>query len=296
MKNHLQDNEVTYVYDVVSKEIDFQFPEEMGSWHVTSDEKLIEYYYIFSVVDPAKPIYAYDLESNKFLFIGNFENQGYLYAPKLSNSGNSLIGIVYQSQQTTIEDYQWYFIDTETMIAEPLRVPENIVATESISWAPDDALVALVGFYRDEGSGADAGTLVCGRVAVIYDPIAQSTIQVINMPDKRCVPPFAMYSFYSDKYYWSPDGSKLAMVLDQQDICIIDVLNKVDECKLITNNYGTEIGILGLAWSPDIKYLAYIISGNDIQVLSLEDETIYSLANIVDLSTFPLRHNLVWGR
>jgi hypothetical protein len=202
---------VTYVYNVLSNQIDFQFDEKGGIWYLASAKKLLEY---ILYTENIGSIYVYDFDSKKSSYIGDFIQQSLTNFPQISNSSKLLIGLDYQKPHVE-EDDRWNIVQLDTLTTEPVLAPGTIVATESFAWAPDDTSVALIGYDGDEGSRTHAGTLVCGRVALIYDPVTRSVVHSVEMPEQRCVTPFTMYSAYSDQF-WSTDSSKLALILDQQ--------------------------------------------------------------------------------
>lgn len=212
-----------------------------------------------------------------------------LAIPHLSNSGQSMIGVDYEDKSRDYDD-NWYVMYVDTMAAIPILVPPNIAATDSIEWSPNDDTVALVGFYRDD-ENPYAGALRCKKVVLIYDPMAQVIEYEVKVPDNRCYSPIDLYR----DSIWSPDSSKLALVLDQQDICIISVSDGGRDCAAISNNFGTEYKIRSLAWSPDSRYLAFRGFNGKVQVYSIEDRTTNFIVDTHDLSSSPVGNNLVWG-
>jgi WD40 repeat protein len=282
--NPFTDNAEIYIYDVIAERRGFT-EQGVGRWDLTSSEQILAY-------TRASPdgigisIHAYDFETNTSSYVGTFNNKGAtLSLPWLSNSANSMIGL--DMNGPFDDDDSWYVMDTSTMEDEPITVPENIAATNSIEWSPNNALIALVGFYRDD-ERALPGALTCGKEVLIYDPILKNVKSRIEVPKGRCYDPFYIHPLS----IWSPDSSKLALVLDQQDICIIDMLGREPACSLITNYYSSEHYISRLSWSPDSRYVAFIAGDDTIQVYSINDEKTYHIA---DLSTSPIGSDLVWG-
>ena len=282
------DETVTYVYDVINSRKIFPFDTPGGRWRLTSSESLLEY---VRVDQHQRIIEVYDLKSKETSLLGGFDHQEMrLLIPRLSNSGNALIGLDEQGVNWENDD-QWYFIRTELFTYEPLLVPNYIAATDSFEWSSDDAKVALVGFYSDDEIG-HAGTLQCGKEVLIYDPLTQVITNSIKIPDKKCITPMSLYPHH----IWSPDNSKIVLILDMQDVCIIDLAGKDSMCSLITSNIGTNEHILSLSWSPDSKNIAYILTNGEIMVYTFGDGESKKITNLDELSLLFIGENLVWAQ
>jgi len=88
---------------------------------------------------------------------------------------------------------------------------------------------------------------------------------------------------------------KLALLLDRQDICIVEVAKPEAGCVSITNYAQTEIA-WSLAWAPDSNYLAYINTEGEIQVFSFLNHETYLIADTDNLLYLPIGSTLLWGR
>jgi len=278
-----------YVYDVQTGQRDFAEKRDVGMWYLTSSEHLLTYTHA-GREGIGISISAYDFRDNTSLNIGTFDNkERKLAIPQLSNSAKSMIGLNYMGLSWDYDD-EWYVMNAGAMEAELINVPANIAADNSIEWSPNDAMVALVGFYRDD-ENPHVGALRCEKEVLIYDPIAKIVESRVKVPEKRC---YTSIDFYPNNI-WSPDSSKLALVLDQQDICIIHVSESRPVCFLISNYYKTDNFVTSLTWSPDSNYVAFIVDRNHVQVYSIEDNKTYIIADTDELSSLPIGKNLVWG-
>lgn len=152
-------------------------------------------------------------------------------------------------------------------------------------------LVALVGFYKDD-EDLIVGTLRCKKVVLFYDPKAQVVRFSAKVHEGQCFTPIALYQ----DSIWSPDSSKLALVLDQRDICIVDVVENSTSCVPITNYFKAENKVWSLTWSPDSNYIAFIRTDGEINVFSLHDHETYKIANVDDLYYLPIGSNSGWVR
>lgn len=282
------DKSIVYIYDLTNSQKIFPFDSAGGRWQLTSSERLLQY---MRVDQSQIMIDVYDFDAKRSYYMGEFNhNGGRLFVPSISNTANSLIGLDNNQELGWEYDDQWYFMDTDELIFEPVIVPANIAATDSIEWSPDDTRIALIGFYRDDEIG-HAGTLTCGKEVLIYDPIAHVIRKSIKTPEKRCITPTNI--FYSH-HMWSPDSSKLVLVLDTIDICIIDFTKDNSTCTLITNNFDTDEHLYGLTWSPDSNYIGYFLASGEIQIFSIKNNETYSIADLDDLSTSFFGDYLVW--
>ncbi len=275
-----------YIYDVVEAEKVFVFEQKGGKWMLTSSESLVEY--AISETDGIS-IYTYDFEDSTSSYVGKFDDtEEKLYRPLISNSGNHIIGL--NDKDSTLGEYEsWFLVDTDSMMSNTVSVPENIVATYSTEWSPDDTMIAMIGVYKDDESSRHVGTLACEREVLIYDPKLKQIQQSIKVPDKRCSTALATHPHH----IWSPDSSRIALVLDQQDICVIDLSEDETNCHLITDNYGTDNYFASMTWSPDSNYLAFIIN-NEILVYSITSKKTHVIGNKKDLSQY-IGSNLVWS-
>ncbi len=96
---------------------------------------------------------------------------------------------------------------------------------------------------------------------------------------------------------WSPDSSKLALVLDRQDICIQDLSQKDTPCQMISNNFGSDRYVNGVTWSVDSQWLAYMMRDMPLQVYSIQDEKTYTLADFTNVASDELIGlHMVWGK
>lgn len=279
-----------YIYNVFTQQREFTENRDVGRWDLTSAEHLLGY----TRARPSETgisIYAFDFITDETTNIGKFDSQQMKLAiPWLSNSGATMIGLNHETLQWDYDD-NWYFMKADTMKAEHVLVPENIAATDSVEWSPNDALVALVGFYRDDEE-PHVGSLRCKKIVLLYDPVTQIVKSLAKVPEGRCYTPIALYQ----DSIWSPDSSKLALILNQQDICIVYVSEGGTDCVSISDNYGTEYKVRSLVWSPDSNYLAVIGLDDVLQVYSLADKRMYLIADANELSPLPIGSNLVWGR
>ncbi|MEK6752892.1 MAG: hypothetical protein AABZ00_11585 [Chloroflexota bacterium] len=288
--DNVSDKTEVYVYDILTGQQNFIERKDIGTWNIASSEQILMY----TLAGPNGSeisINAYDFRSNASIYIGTFNNEETIFSiPRLSNSAQSMIGVDYEESSWDTDD-NWYVMDASIMKAEALVVPENIAATDSIEWSPNNAMVALVGFYRSD-EVPHAGNLRCGKEALIYDPVSKIVKLTIKVPEERCYDHFYLHP----RSIWSPDSTKLALVLDQQDICIVDVSEKKPKCFLISNYYQSENYIARLAWSPDSQYIAFISGAGEIQVHSVKDNKTYLIATIDNLSTLPIGSELIWRR
>jgi hypothetical protein len=279
-----------FVWDVPARQRVFTDKRDIGSWELSSSERLLAY----TPIEPDETIQtmeAYDLNTSTAFSIGRIDQRGdTLYIPWLSNSGQTLIGMNFKDLYNESDD-TWYMMDTTDMKAEPILSPYNIAATDSVEWSPDDSLVALVGFYRDDEISS-VGTLQCKKTVLFYDPKAKAVRFSVKVPEGRCFSPIALYQ----DSLWSSDNSRLALVLDQKDICIVDVAKQKPSCDSITNYGQSEDEIRSLAWSPDSNYLAFKQSNGKIQVFSFRDNAAYLIAKVDDVNYLPIGNNLVWGQ
>ena len=277
-------NEV-YIYDVVEAEKTFSFEQKGGWWMLTSSESLVEY--AISQTE-GRLIYTYDLEDGTSSYVGKFDDTENKFSwPQISNSGNLMIGLNHNNM-TLEKDDSWFLVDTDSMMSNTVLVPENIVATYSTEWSPDDTMIAMIAFYKDDEI-AHVGILNCEKEVLIYDPKLKQIQRSIKVPDGRCFTPTDAYPHH----IWSPDSSKIALVLNNQDICVIELFKDENSCNLITNNYGTDDKFGSMAWSPDSDYLAFIIR-TEILVYSINSKESYYIGNTKDLSRY-IGGNLVWS-
>ena len=278
-----------YIFDVLTGQRAFTEIRDVGRWDVTSSDELL----VYTLAGPDEIgvlINAYDFITNKSNIAGTFDSKEMtLSIPWLSNSAKSMIGVNYETLSRDYDD-EWYMMYADTMQAEPIIVPDNIAATDSIEWSPNDALVALIGFYRDD-ENPHPGTLRCKKEVLIYDPVAQNIKSTVKVPENRCYTPIDFYQ----EGVWSPDSSKIALVLDQQDICIVYVSKGGLDCVPISNNDETEYKIRSLAWSPDSNYLVFNGSDGKIQVYSVKDDKTFIITDAGNLSPSPIGSDLIWG-
>jgi WD40 repeat protein len=276
-----------YIYNVPNSQRNFIFSQQGGRWFLTSSDNLLVY---ATIKEQIISLDAYDLSAKIVFHIGEFDNKEMQLAiPHVSNSGELMIGLNHQSLQWEHDD-SWYLMHADTLKDEPLIISETVAATDSIEWSPDDTVVALVGFYQDDEIG-HAGTVTCGKEIFFYDPIARTVKTTVMAPANRCITPIGFYP----NHIWAPDSSKIAVILDHQDICVADLSENPSDCHIITNYYGTNNYFSGLTWSPDSKYIAFIFEENKMQIYSLENNETYILdAN--NLSQSFIGGNLVWGQ
>ena len=249
-----------YVLDVLTGHRDFSDKRDVGRWELTSSERFLKY----MRSDPGGGILLemYDFTSLESYTVGKFDDKETMLSfPWISNSGQIMIGVNFEDKGMEFDD-RWYRMNIKDMKEEPIHIPANIVATDSVEWSPDDALAALVGFYRDD-KDPTVGTLRCTKVVLFYDPNSQVIKFSVQVPEGQCITPIALYQ----DSIWSPDSSKLALVLDQRDICVVDVTKYNPDCVLMNNpQSGNEI--LSLTWSPDSNNLAFFTTDGKIKVFS----------------------------
>lgn len=277
-----------YIYNILTEKRGFTEERNVGRWDLTSSEQLL----IYTLAEPEGPeisMYSYNLETKTSINVGAFNNnERRLAIPWLSNSAQSMVGLNYD-ELAWDDDDSWYMMATDTMEDKPIAVPQHIAATDSVQWSPNDGMVALVGFYRTD-EDPPTGSIRCTRVVLIYNPTTDTVESQIEALDGRCFTPIALYQ----DSIWSPDSSKLALVLDQQDICIIHVSDGESNCAPISSYYQTEYKIRSLTWSPDSAYLAFRGFDGSLQVYSLKDRKTYFIADTDDLSPSPIGNILVW--
>jgi len=277
------------LYDVVKAEKQYPFKDDDGKWILTSSGRLIE---SVDVTGEKKTIKAYDLVTKEVIQIGTFENRDYQYLiPFLSNSGTQMVGVEYGNDPWLL-DSRWYFMEKGSMTPESILIPEPLYATtDSIAWAPDDSMVVLLAAWDDVEQSEGP---LCGKEILLFDPATQAVESIGEVPPDRCITEFPFYPHQ----VWSPDGSKLALVLDQQDICIKDLSKKEKPCQVITNNYGSDRYVKGITWSVDSQWLAYMIGDTLLHVYSIQEVKTYIIADFKGVSSDDraIGLNMVWGR
>lgn len=74
---------------------------------------------------------------------------------------------------------------------------------------------------------------------------------------------------------WSPDGGQLAVFYDNW-LCLVNTITSQEEC-IKAREDSESSGISTSAWSQNGKFIAYIVDGDKLAVLNLEDMTITEL-------------------
>lgn len=285
------DIEEIYVYDMSTGQTEFT-AKNISMWVIPSLERFLEYIPV-NIEKDGFPIYMYDFATKTNTRVGLIDRESSLMLPWLSNTGKSIIGVEIGDDYNTDT---WSIIDLSVMKDEPISVSKNIVATNFIVWSPDDAKVALVGYFKGDPEPS-MGYIRCMTVALVYEPIAQTTLSTLNAPDGRC---FTLFNQSRDGLglqhsIWSPDSSKIAFLLDLHNVCIVALSELHQGCKLLPNLDEVDNQVWSLAWSPDSNYLAYITSDGKIGVFSLRDNESHL---ITDVRGEPIFHYgyLIWGK
>ena len=277
------------LYHVSANEKQNPFINDYGKWILTSSGRLIESVDFNGEINTVE---AYDLVTKEVIQIGTFENRDYQYLiPFLSNSGTQMVGVEYGNDPWLL-DSRWYFIEKGSMTPESILIPEPLYATtDSIAWAPDDSMVVLLAAWDDVEQSEGP---LCGKEILLFDPATQAVESIGEVPPDRCITEFPFYPHQ----VWSPDGSKLVLVLDQQDICIKDLSKKEKPCQVITNNYGSDRYVKGITWSVDSQWLAYMIGDTLLHVYSIQEVKTYIIADFKGVSSDDraIGLNMVWGR
>ena len=278
------------LYDISATGKQHPFTNDDGKWILSSSGDLIE---SADVTGEIMTIKAYDLVTKEVFQIGTFEHHDHQFSiPYLSNSGEQMIGVDYATDSYWLDDH-WYFMEKASMTPESILIPESLFATrDSIAWAPNDSRAVLIGGHDD--IGPHSGDLICGKEILLFDPETQAVESIGRAPSGRCITEF----FIFPHQVWSPDSSKLALVLDQQDICIMDLSKKEAPCQVITNNIGSDRYVKAVTWSVDSQWLAYMMMDTRLQVYSIQEARTYTIADFKGVSSddCSIGLNMVWGR
>lgn len=277
------------LYNVSTNEKQNPFINDYGKWILTSSGHIIE---SVDVLDGIETIESYDLVTKEVIQIGTFEDRkNRLLSPFLSNSGKQMVGVEY-GHDPWLLDSRWYFMERGSMTPESILIPEPLYATtDSVAWAPDDSRVVLLAAWDDVETQSEGP--LCGKEILLFDPKTKSVESIGGVLPDRCITEFIFYPHQ----VWSPDGSKIVLVLDQQDICIMDLSQKEVSCQMITNNYGSDRYVRGVTWSVDSQWLAFMIGDTRLQVYSIQENKTYVIADFKG-SEFArsIGQNMVWGK
>jgi hypothetical protein len=250
-----------FVYDISTKQQDsFLGQTLVYRWGISGSQR----YIIYILNEPEEggmPIYSYDIATKKNEKIGIFKDfHEILFPLDLPSSNKFLIAV--DAEESGSITQPWYQIDLETMKVESVKIPDNIQGADpinhSVEWAPDDKLIAFIGYF-DTDEPAEISLYQCRRVTLVYDPVTKTVISTIKAPENHCFAPFWPNRFTA----WSPDGSRLVFILDQKDserqqICIADIVRPESICVSMTTTFQMEgYTIQGLTWSPGSNYIAF---------------------------------------
>jgi hypothetical protein len=221
-------------------------------------------------------LYVYDFQTSEIRSLGEFDLNEWLVTPSISNDGNYLIGARYENGAKA----QWYIVDTTTNSIDPLGTSDNFWATYNVSWSPIDDNVLL----GETNVNVEIGS--CPNRIINYDVSTNLARVVVDAPYGSCYDEFGLHG--GD--IWSPDGSMIALMIQQGTLCVIFTFDNTQKCVPLPGS--TIKPIRNLTWSPDSRYLIYLTQDYKLQMYSIADESIVSIGDIPDSLNASI---LVWA-
>jgi len=267
---------MVYLLNHKNGEKDYFLGKYPSSWEIINDNTIIGY---IEKGNGKTILKSYNIEKKEIteIYEYNLLNGRYLI-PSVSNSLQDMIGIDYKDNQNDL-DNTWYMVPVNGNDIYKTNIPEDIVALNEIVWAPNDRYVVLLGYNRNKKNPSKE-IFPCGTTVILYNPHQETDTKMIDMPSGRCITPFSLYY----NHLWSPDGTKLAIVLDERDICISDQADDFSKCLLIPGVERNDLFIANFAWSPKSDGILTINNQLEIDFLDL---TNFKTTTIINLNGLP---------
>lgn len=209
-------------------------------------------------------LYVYEFQTAEIRSLGEFDLNEWLVAPSLSNDGNYLIGARFENGANA----QWYVVDAITGSINHILASENFWATYNVSWSPIGNKVLL----GETDVNVEIGS--CPNRIINYDVSSNLARVVVDAPNRNCYDEFGFHG--GD--IWSPDGSMIALMIQQSTLCVISMIDTMQKCTPLPGSI--EKPIRSLTWSPDSRYLIYLTQEYNLQIYSIADESIISIGDI----------------
>lgn len=227
-------------------------------WRMTSNQKYISY--AFKVEKDQYSLAKYDLGTTESSPMGLIDMNDWLIPPALSSDGNEFIGPYVgfaKTQLGLLKDASISSVGTQS----------DYVVTPNVEWSPTEP---ILGFGS---SSVEMEIGWCTDAFFIYDADRQQATLISTLPSGECYSDFGYLSSI-----WSDDGKKVALI-NNQDLCVIDIQTRIQECYRIAAGNDR---IDGYSWSPDTKAIAILISGvsDQILVFPLKSKEIEYVKNI----------------
>lgn len=252
------------MYDVATKDDALLFQaEKMQGWRLTEAGKSLHYSsggeggIVFS-------LYVYEFQMGEVRFLGEFDLSTWLVTPSLSNDANYIVGARYDDDAKA----NWYIVDTATDATKRLPASDNFWATYNVAWSPIDDNILL----GETNVTVEIGS--CPNRIINYDVAANLVRAVVEAPYGNCYDDFGLHG--GDN--WSPDGSMVALMIQQSTLCLISMTDTTQTCVPLPGSFDKPIR--NVTWSPDSRYLIYLTSEYELQIYSIADESIISIGYI----------------
>ena len=244
-------NKGLYVYNILTGKHDFLTEQYISKWGVSGDGNLLLYLSYESENDSGVSVFIYNFETKTRQEVGIMYSNDELAIPWITSvSGNFLIGMNQIKEELMIAETR-PGEEKKALIFKPINIAQNFAASEFHEWSPNQALIVLLGYDRND-EPVDFSAYQCTWIAAVYDPYEQNVVATMKAPEGQCFEKV----MDSRPAVWSPDNSRFVLSLGQ-DMCIVDVANFEQGCTPISIHHEEDYGIQSLSWSPDSNYLAY---------------------------------------
>ncbi len=264
-----------YILDLVVKKY-VQLPE--GHWFITPSEKLL--YNGSTDQEGLTSTTIWRVEDGSQQEIPSIGEFGWNSFPQLSDDGKYFLGVGSNIPNSPNSLNQIALFDTTELKTQIVYQNETPWPTDDVAWANNEEKVAIGG--EDETITNEIGS--CPNYVLVYDVVAQKTQIVMHLPDKKC---FDMFLLHGTPYVgpnnniWSPNNQYIALLIQQQDICIIEVDTGNYECHTSDVSWGT---VRNIAWSPDSEWIAYNTSENHVILFSMKNEQFTDFGDMGNLN------------
>jgi Tol biopolymer transport system component len=148
--------------------------------------------------------------------------------------------------------YQAYVINGDSLDIHQVS-PKGVVASGDLAWSPVryQLVYGVTTAFREIGLNPDQ--------IYLKDFLTGSTRLVASKPARTSYDNFWYYPI------WSPDGRKLALPLEQDNICIVDLSTDAQSCYPVAHG-----PIISISWSPDSQKVALVVSGGYLKILDVK--------------------------